>query len=507
MHMNCKFCHAEMEDGNPICPACGKDNDAVEVAPVEQEPEISTAQETETAQETPAAEPEQTGAVCEPAEEDFPAQEKKKPSAGKLALLIALGVVVLAAVVALVIATIHMGRNNVQPDSTDPTDTSTSAADASEATVPTDGNPDDVTCKGSYTVSDDALAAVRDTVVATVGEESLTVGQLQIYYWRSFYDFMNNYGNYASYFGLDYTQPLDTQTCSITGGTWQQYFLSSALSDWHRYLSLSMEAEKAGMHLSDEQQDYLDNLESTLSSTAESYNFDNYLDMIRSDLGPTATLEDYAYYVRLSYMGYLFYSSEFEKLNPSESDVETYFDEHAEDFEADGVTKETGNYVNVRHILIEPEDGTTDENGNKTYTDEAWEACRIKAQGLLDSWLAGAKTEESFAELAKENTADTASKETGGLYEKVVEGRMVTEFNDWCFDESRQPGDYGLVKTKYGYHIMYFVDSQAIWYTNAYEALMSSLSNDIIDQAITAHPIEVDYSSIVLGYVKQGSES
>ena len=33
---------------------------------------------------------------------------------------------------------------------------------------------------------------------------------------------------------------------------------------------------------------------------------------------------------------------------------------------------------------------------------------------------------------------------------------MVTEFNDWCFDESRQPGDTGIVETSYGVHVMYF---------------------------------------------------
>ena len=33
----------------------------------------------------------------------------------------------------------------------------------------------------------------------------------------------------------------------------------------------------------------------------------------------------------------------------------------------------------------------------------------------------------------------------------------MTEFNDWCFDASRKTGDTAIVKTQYGYHIMYFV--------------------------------------------------
>ena len=34
---------------------------------------------------------------------------------------------------------------------------------------------------------------------------------------------------------------------------------------------------------------------------------------------------------------------------------------------------------------------------------------------------------------------------------------MVQTFNDWCFDEARKTGDSGIVKTQFGYHIMYFV--------------------------------------------------
>ena len=34
---------------------------------------------------------------------------------------------------------------------------------------------------------------------------------------------------------------------------------------------------------------------------------------------------------------------------------------------------------------------------------------------------------------------------------------MVTTFNDWCFAEGRKAGDYGIVETEHGYHLMYFV--------------------------------------------------
>ena len=107
-------------------------------------------------------------------------------------------------------------------------------------------------------------------------------------------------------------------------------------------------------------------------------------------------------------------------------------------------------YINVRHILIAPE---ADAEGK--VSDEAWSNAEVKANEIYNGYLAGEMTEEAFGELAKEHSAD-GSAANGGLYENVVKGQMVEAFNNWCFDEARTAGDTGIVKTPYGYHIMYF---------------------------------------------------
>lgn len=114
--------------------------------------------------------------------------------------------------------------------------------------------------------------------------------------------------------------------------------------------------------------------------------------------------------------------------------------------------------VDVRHILIMPKGGTKDADGNVTYSDAEWEVCRASAQVLLDQYLAGEKTEEAFGALANVHSEDQNGKVTnGGLYADVSVGQMVKPFEEWIFDGSRQPGDTGLVKTQFGYHVMYFV--------------------------------------------------
>lgn len=135
--------------------------------------------------------------------------------------------------------------------------------------------------------------------------------------------------------------------------------------------------------------------------------------------------------------------------------------------------------VNVRHILVNYQGGTT-EDGVTTYSDEEKAAAKAAAEELLAQWKAGEATDESFAALAHDNTDDPGSAENGGLYENVYPGQMVVNFNDWCFDSSRKPGDTGIVESNYGYHVMYFVGNAEQTYRE--HLIRSELETDTMNQ-------------------------
>ena len=122
--------------------------------------------------------------------------------------------------------------------------------------------------------------------------------------------------------------------------------------------------------------------------------------------------------------------------------------------------------VNVRHILSSFTGATTDDQGNTVYPQSSIDTSKETIETLEKSWLGDGGTEEEFAALATLNTTDGGSKENGGLYENVYPGQMVTAFNDWCFDEARQPGDHGIVETEYGFHLMYFVGHSDVTFRN-----------------------------------------
>ena len=130
--------------------------------------------------------------------------------------------------------------------------------------------------------------------------------------------------------------------------------------------------------------------------------------------------------------------------------------------------------VAVRHILRLTETPASDATDEEKAEIEAANAeAKLRADSLLGEWKAGEATEESFAQLAKENSED-GSASNGGLYTGVYKGQMVAEFENWCFDESRKPGDTGIVQTTYGYHVMYFVEEEGLKYRSDIKAAMEA---------------------------------
>ncbi len=493
----CKFCQAELAENGAFCPNCGKNNAEEEIVTEEAQVLEAPAAE-ETAQAPAEASAEEAAPEApqeEPAAEEAPA-EPKKATPGKIALAVA-AVVVLAALLA---ALIFAGSNKAE----EPAPAETAApAETVPATIPADGNPEDVTCKGTYTVTDEEAIAQKDMVVATMGDAQLTNSMLRIYYRSAISSFLNTeYGYYMMMYGmLDYSKPLDTQISAQDQNlTWQQFFLRYALENWQLSQSLAMEAKKAGVEMSAEDQEYLASMRQTLEEMAVT-NEMTPEEMLQADFGMGVSYEDFENYQRLYLEGNPYYEAESAKMVATDAQLEEYFKANEETYASRGVTMDS-RYVDVRHILIQVQGGTAGEDGATVYSDEEWAACEAEAQAVLDAWLAGDKSEDSFAALANEKSQDPGSNTNGGLYENVYMGQMVEPFETWCFDESRQYGDYGLVKTSYGCHVMYYVGSEPMWKTYAQTDWTNEQIGAFLDKIVESYPMDVTYENITLGDVK-----
>ncbi len=161
--------------------------------------------------------------------------------------------------------------------------------------------------------------------------------------------------------------------------------------------------------------------------------------------------------------------------------------------------------ADVRHILVQAE--TTKENSegeevelSQKEIDQNFADAKAEAEKILKEWKKGDANEASFAALATEKTDDTGSKETGGLYEDITStSSYVPEFLDWALD-SHKVGDTGIIKTDYGYHIMYFVgaDETAKWESDVRTAIASEDFNDYSTKLYDTVSEKIEKSEFVM---------
>lgn len=351
----------------------------------------------------------------------------------------------------------------------------------------------------SYTYTDESLAdEYCDAIVATVGEHELNGGLFQVFYWAQFGYLMNSYGEYVSYLGLDATKSLAEQYYG-EDVTWEQYFLELAMDEYLQYCALYDEAVKLGIEPDEVTKASLETITEDLETFAVQGGFDSAEDYLYQVFGPGVTREDYAEYYKLFYTAQAYANQLQASIELSNVEVEAFYQANASAFEQQGIQKIDRNVINVRHILIQPEQDI-DSDGDlepDSSSDEAWAAAEQAANDTYERWKLN-PTEENFATVATDTTFDTGSAQTGGLYENVYPGQMVGAFDEWCFDTSRQPGDNEIIRTDFGYHIMYFVSEgdHAYWYACAEEEARKQKFNAKLDDLFAGYSIQPYYQNV-----------
>ena len=120
----------------------------------------------------------------------------------------------------------------------------------------------------------------------------------------------------------------------------------------------------------------------------------------------------------------------------TDAEVHQYYQQHLANYQVEAQVK-------VRHILV------------AVNAKESDAAAKAKAQSILDKLHNGG----DFAKLAKESSDDPGSKSQGGELGWIKHGVTVPEFDKAAF--ALQPGQIsGLVRTKFGYHIIQTEEKQ-----------------------------------------------
>jgi len=404
-------------------------------------------------------------------------------------------------------------------------------------TTPADGNPGDVTCQGTYYVSDAQIADAADTVVATMDGASLTNSQLQIYYWLEVA--AHRQSDHPDQ--PDYSQSLDTQPCPIDSsvGSWQQYFLRNALSAWHAHQALVLMSQAEGTPTEEEykpdlekrkeymtgmpatdylyawsdsykpnrlHQAYLDSVPEMLNTLAADNGFADNDAQAKAIAGAGATGHDLVSYTHLANFAYMYFTELGYHFEFTQEEIEAFYHEHQAEIPSIGEKT-----VDIRHILLIPENAEIAADGTVTAGEDDWARCETEAKNVVDKWQKAVKktrysqcatvdvAESRFSETAKNYSADKGSSINGGLYVQLSKGQLIPELDAWCFDDTRQHGDYEIIRSAAGYHVIFFSAANEDRYTDAENRMIRNLYQNLVFDAMEKYPCQIDFSAIRLG--------
>ena len=272
---------------------------------------------------------------------------------------------------------------------------------------------------------------MRQTTVASTENFSLDQTHASYFYNSAYSNFMNTYGDMASYFGLDTSKSLKSQSCMmLESGTWFDYFMSSAQSDMTSVLLFAEEAKARGLELDDEDRAQIKDALKSLKAAAKAAGVSTSY-YIHATYGAGVSEKDLRDVLELSALYTKCYGALTENYNFTSDDYNAYKKEHETELKkVDYVTftMTTSDTTNADDISVDI---------LKKYVDR----------------FNKAKNQDEFLKIAEEylrsytykgNTEITDADIQADLDSMIVKGASFVEeneFSTWAFDKSRKAGN------------------------------------------------------------------
>lgn len=282
---------------------------------------------------------------------------------------------------------------------------------------------------------------------ATINGEKYSAAEVNYYYINAYNTFLSQYGDYASYMGLDTTQSLKTQQSALSEDqTWYDYFLEQGLSTMSAVHALVDKAESEGFTVEDLDQQVQDSVDE-LSDYVEEFNTTNSLSYttetyLQAMYGEKMTVDLYKELTELSIIASEFSTSYENSLTYTMDDINAEYEANSQDYDV----------VNYESVFVSGTVPTTDEDGNEVeVTDEMTEAAMTEAKTTADSVLASYEEGKSLASQAADNEDLTYSTNEEGTYSAVP-----SVAQEWLFDQARTDGDATVIESDTGYYVLLF---------------------------------------------------
>jgi len=288
-----------------------------------------------------------------------------------------------------------------------------------------------------------------------VGDQSYTAAEYNFFYKTTYNNFVNQYGSYLQYVGLDTEKPLDSQKYSDTQ-TWEDYFKESAQNTMKELTALYGEAQKAGFKLSETDQASLDSSLENLKTSNTGSDYSNADAYLASVYGKGSSVKEISGLITKYYISQAYAKQMNDSFTYTSDDLKKYYTENKDNLDqytyisylVDGSVPDTS--TADAPPSASPDAATVTPSVSPDTT-ALKEAAMANAKKIADAIVADATTPDSFKKAVLAETTKEASEAT------TQGSSLAAAFADWLKDASRTEGDTTVVATDTGYYALYYI--------------------------------------------------
>ena len=341
------------------------------------------------------------------------------------------------------------------------------------------------------------------TTALNANETKYSPARVNYYYGSDYLNFVNQYGSYASAFGLDTSMGLsglgDQECPMMEDGTWRDYFRDAAKSDIQQIQALLDYASENGIALTDEEVAEVDAQFDGMEELAKSYGYGSADKLYAMNYGSGVTMKVVRQAALDGALAQKAYNEKQDSLTWTEEELEEYYSGLNGDSDLF-----TYDYYEVSAETVEStvvaEDGT--ESTEMIATEESRAAAKATADAIAAAFQGGgteaaeAEEVEAAEDTAEENeaaeeamaepvaAAEDADAETA--FAAAVEAQtggqptqrsgyqgsyLPSAYGDWLKDASREAGDVAVFadaeEDPSGYTVVLFLERDDNHYKTA----------------------------------------
>ncbi|MBQ3482010.1 MAG: peptidylprolyl isomerase [Oscillospiraceae bacterium] len=295
----------------------------------------------------------------------------------------------------------------------------------------------------------------KHTAALSVGGRNYSPAELSYSYVGQYTSFLNNYGSYASLFGLDTSQgvaSLSQQSCPMLeeGKTWRDYFLQNAENSLLQVTALKNYADQNGISLDEADLAALDEDLAALDEAARSYGYASANRFLAAQYGTGVNTRLVRSMTAESTLA--------SKVLQAYSDSLDYSDEELEEYYAslEGSSDLFDYAVYTVAAETVPAEGEG-EDAQAAPTEQTLLEARMTAEAIEMAYRDGYDIDDPVERL---DAAIEAEYDAGSAtVRSSVSGGSLGDLSDWLRDSARKNGDISVIESSdgTGYHVAVFL--------------------------------------------------